>query len=77
MRITSVKYRANAEVRPYHHEHCEVEVEVAPNDDADDAFEFAKDMARSFLGIDVTEAQVEEAKQVLAKAEKAFGRKNS
>lgn len=67
-RITRISYRTNAEVRPYVHEHCEVTVDVNAGEDPAAAFELAKAEARRHLGIDVTEAEVEAAKLVLAKA---------
>jgi len=71
MRITEIKFRMNVEVAPFRHEHVEVTVAVDETDDPDEAFELARESARHFLGVDVTEDDVEQAEKTLAAARKA------
>ena len=75
MRISEIKFRTTVEVAPFKHEHVEVTVAIDAKDDADEAFELARDSARRFLGVDVTEDDVEQAEKTLAAARKAGLRK--
>lgn len=75
MHISKISFRMNIEVAPYKHEHVEVTVDVGSKDDPDQAFAYAKNSARSFLGIDVNEDDVAEAEKVLVAAKRAGLRK--
>ena len=71
MKITSLRYRTNNPTNPeYKTQHVELEVEVTEGD-VDTAYEFARKEADRLLGIDFTDADIEAAEKLLAKARRA------
>ena len=61
----------NVEVSAYKHEHAEVVVDLAEGDCDQAAFAFARMVARKALGLDVTPAEVDAAKEILKKARRS------
>ena len=71
MYISQIKFRMNVEVAPFKHEHVEVTAELDEGDDENAAFDKLKTRARGFLGVNVTQDDVDMATTILARAKRA------
>lgn len=71
MKATKITYRTNNPQPGYKTEYAEVEVELGEFDSTNEAFEFAKRVVNSALGLDISEEEVNDAKRTLARARRA------
>lgn len=71
MKIKSVTYRMNNPQPGYKTEHAEVCIELDAHETAAEGFERAKSECKKALGLDMTEEQIVEDEQTLARARRA------
>lgn len=70
MRFSKVSIRKNVQIRPYEHQHVEVEVVIEEGEELIPALDKAEKAVNQALGLDITEEDYNAAKELIDRVER-------
>ena len=70
MRFSKVTIRKNVQIRPYEHQHVEIEVTIEEGEELIPAIDKAEKAVNQALGLDISEEDYAAAKKLVARVER-------